>query len=352
MDIAPYLHDLEERIDPRVEDRLWAEWAAFSDGRFTGDVFSPRRAALSAPKVEWPAVRVNETLDDFDKMALHQLSACSRMLASGDGRLLCARCNYGTGILPSLFGAELFLMDDETNTLPTTRPLSGGPGGADAIRVLLDRGVPDLRAGLGGRVFEMAERFLDIGRRYPKIGRCIRIYHPDTQGPMDVCELLWGSGLFLDVVDVPELVRALLDLVAETYIRFMREWDRIVPPADGPAVHWSLMHRGRIMLRDDSAMNFSPRMFDEFIRPWDNRLLAEFGGGAVHFCGRGDHWIDRLPQMPGVRAINLSQPHLNDMEAIFRSTVDRGINLLDLGRSAATAALARGRDLRGRVHCS
>ncbi len=348
MDTERYLADLEARIDPAVEEALRAEWVEFADGRFTGDIFSPRRAAKSAPAVEWPQVRVNAALEDFDAMALQQLGSCSGMLAGGDGRLLCVRCNYGTGILPSLFGAEMFMMDDETNTLPTVRPV---PGGADAARRLLDRGVPDLRAGLGGRVFEMAERFVDVGRRHPKIGRHVAVYHPDVQGPMDVCELLWGSGIFLDAVDSPDLVKALLDLVTETYIRFMREWERIVPPSDGHAVHWSLLHRGRIMLRDDSAMNFSPRMVDEFIRPWDERLLAEFGGGAIHYCGRGDHWIDRVADMPGLHAINLSQPHLNDMEAVYRSTVDRGVNLIGLARDAAEAALSGGRELRGRVHC-
>jgi len=354
MDIEPYLADLEERIDPQVEERLWGEWLEFADGRFNGDLFSPRRAAPSPPGLEWPAVRVNEALEDFDLMALQQFGDCSRMLENGDGRLLCVRCNYGTGILPTLFGAELFLMADETNTLPTVRPLPGGPsaaGGADAARALLDRGVPDVYAGLGGRVFQMAERYAEIGRRYPKIGRYVTVYHPDTQGPMDVCELLWGSGLFLDVVDLPELVKELLELITETYVRFMREWERLVPPTDGHAVHWALMHRGRIMLRDDSAMNFSPAMFDEFIRPYDARLLEEFGGGGIHFCGRGDHWIDRVPDMPGVGAVNLSQPHLNDMEIIFSNTVDRGINIIGLAREAAQAALAGGRDLCGRVHC-
>jgi hypothetical protein len=348
MDIERYLTDLEERIDPEVEERLWKEWVDFCDGRFSGDIFSPRRAVQAPPSVEWPQVRVNAALEDFDLMALQQLGACSEMLTRGDGRLLCVRCNYGTGILPTLFGAELFVMDDETNTLPTVWPL---PGGADAARALLDRGVPDLHGGLGGRVFEMAGRYADIASRYPKIGRHVTVYHPDTQGPMDVCELLWGSGIFLDVVDVPDLVKDLLDLVSETYIRFMREWERLVPPCDGHAVHWSLLHSGRIMLRDDSAMNFSPSMFDAFIRPWDERLLAEFGGGAIHFCGRGNHWIDRLPEMPGVHAVNLSQPHLNDMEVIYRSTVDRGINIIGLAREAAEAALAAGRSLEGRVHC-
>jgi hypothetical protein len=349
MDIERYLTDLEERIEPQVEERLRGEWVDFCEGRYSGDIFTPLRAAQAPPRVEWPQVRVNAALGDFDLMALQQFGDCSRMLAAGDGGLLCVRCNYGTGILPTLFGADLFIMDDETDTLPTARPIPGGP---DAARALLDRGVPDLHAGLGGRVFEMAQRYAEIARRYPKVARHVTVYHPDAQGPMDLCELLWGSGLFMGVIDVPDLVKDLLDLITQTYVRFMGEWQRLMPPADGHAVHWSLLHRGRIMLRDDSAMNFSPSMFDEFIRPWDERLLAQFGGGAIHFCGRGDHWIDRLTDLPDAYAINLSQPHLNDMEAIFRNTVDRGVNIIGLALGAADAALARGRELHGRVHCS
>ncbi|MCF7838105.1 MAG: hypothetical protein K9N49_05700 [Candidatus Marinimicrobia bacterium] len=42
----------------------------------------------------------------------------------------------------------------------------------------------------------------------------------------------------------------------------------------------------------------------------------------------------------------MSQPHLNDMEIIYRHTVDRGIPLLGFSRAAALEALAAGRDLR------
>ena len=90
-------------------------------------------------------------------------------------------------------------------------------------------------------------------------------------------------------------------------------------------------------------------VFDEFIRPYDQMLLSEFGGGAIHFCGRGDHFIDRLPQMDGVYAVNMSQPEYNDMERIFQNTVDRGIALIGFQRQAAEAALGRGRDLQGLV---
>ena len=159
------------------------------------------------------------------------------------------------------------------------------------------------------------------------------------------------SDLFIDLIDVPDLVHALLDRITETYIRFMREWEKIVPPRKGPHAHWGMLHKGRIMLRDDSAMNLSPEMFDEFIKPYDQRLLSELGGGAIHFCGRGDHYIDRFAQMNGVYAVNLTQPEYNDLEYVFRNTVDKGIAVIGLRRDVAEAALNRGRDLQGRVHC-
>ena len=345
--IEKYLDDLEARIDPGTEDRLLAEWTDFTEGRFTGDLFCPQRPHASPPTVEWPAVRVNEAIADFDRMALQQFCMCSASIESGNGQLLCVRSNYGTSILPSLFDVKLFVLDDEADTLPTSWPIAD----VDRLRGLVEAGVPDLHQSLAGKTLEMAARFEDIRRTYPKIGKYVHHYHPDLQGPMDICEVLWGSGLFLELVDQPDLVHGLLDLLTETYTRFLRAWLELAPFENGHAAHWGMQHKGHIMLRDDSAMNLSPAMFDAFIRPYDQRLLDAFGGGAVHFCGRGDHYIESMCAMRGMHAIAMSQPEYNDMETIYRHTVDRGIPLIGLQRSAAEAALAAGRDLRGRVQC-
>ena len=363
--IEKYLADLEARIDCGVEERLFAEWKAFVDGAFDGAIFSPRRARRSPPGVAWPRVSVNAALEDADLMALQQLRACSAALAEGSGALMAVRCNYGTGIMPTLFGAKLFVMDEAMDTLPTSIPLGGlddatADGAtqvtdvsraASAIKALLDRGVPDPHTGLGGKVLAMAERYRELLEPYPKVRRYVHIYHPDMQGPMDICELLWGSGLFVALLEAPDLVKALLELVTETYIRFMRAWTDLVPFADGYNVHWAMLHKGNIMLRDDSAMNLSPRMFETFIQPYDGRLLRELGGGALHFCGRGDHYIEKAAEMEGLYAINMSQPEYNKMDVIFDHTVEKGIPIIGLPRAAADEALARGRDLQGRVHC-
>lgn len=342
-----YLDDLEQRIDTEVEERLLSDWQTFLDGRLTSGFFSPRRIRQSPAGISWPEVRTNEALDSFERMAVQQLAVCSGAVANEGGSIMNVRTNYGSAILSSVFGAPVFRMADELNTLPTTRPLEGG---VDTIRRLVDKGTPDLNAGFGRQCFEMGRYFVRLFADYPKIRKYVYIYHPDLQGPMDICEVLWGSGLFLDLFDSPDVVHSLLNLITETYIRFLREWEKIVPPQDGPAAHWGMLHKGRIMLRDDSAMNLSPDMFDEFIRPYDQRLLTEFGGGAVHFCGRGDHFIDRLARMNGLYAVNLSQPHLNDMERIFSNTIDIGIPIIGLRKDAAESAVKAGRNLRGRVH--
>jgi hypothetical protein len=311
-------------------------------------VFRPGRLGANPPRIDWPVVRINAALDDFDAMALREFAGCSNILTGAGGALMQVRCNYGTPIMAMLFGAELFIMEDALDTLPGSRPVAGG---ADAIRALLDRGEPALDHPYSGKVFEMARRFAAILAGRPKLGRCVQLYHPDVQGPMDICELVWGSGVFLDLYENPKLVHDFLGLVTRTYIRFMRRWFAVAPPATpGLTPQWGMLHRGGIMLRDDSAMNLSPEMFEEFIRPYDQRLLDEFGGGAIHSCGKVDHYVHILPQMRGVYGFHMSQPQYNDLEKVFASTIDRGIVLLGLAASAADAALAAHRPLRGRVH--
>ena len=69
--------------------------------------------------------------------------------------------------------------------------------------------------------------------------------------------------------------------------------------------------------------------------PYDDRLLRKYGGGVIHFCGKGDHYIDKIDKLPMVYGINMSQPEYNDMEIIYRNTVDRGIPLLAFSRNRA-----------------
>lgn len=347
-DLERCLEDLERRIDESVERELMSRWTAFVEDGCPEEVFSPARPAANPPRTIWPRVPVNDALADPDRMALQQYGLASAVLAGGAGDILNVRANYGTSILPLAFGGRPFLMDDSADTLPTSTPVEGG---IEAIRELLRDPRDDRMSPLMTKVLEMGRRFADIRRKYPKIGRWVHVYHPDVQGPMDICEVVWGSSLFVAAVEEPEVVRGFLDLISRTYALFLRRWYEVAPPGmPGRSVHWGLLHGGRLVLRDDSATNFSPAMYRELIRPFDQRLFDEFGGGVVHFCGRGDHLVESIAEMRGLHALHLTQPELNDMENVFRNTVDKGIRLMALKAEVVAAARSRGRTLRGLVH--
>ncbi len=342
-ELSRLLETLESAVDLDWEREKLSIWKRFhaqqsSPGGFRASA-SPRG---SRPAPAWPRIRVNDALRDERLMLLHQLAAVNFNLNARNLRIPNIRCNYGTGILSSLFGAELFYMPEELDTLPTTRALAGD----DPIAALLAAGVPELSAGWGQRVFTTAEYFKEALAPYPKLSEAVWIYHPDLQGPVDIAELLLGEHLLLGFYDRPDEVRAVLALITDAYISFMRRWFEAVPMRDDRScsAHWERLIPGQIMLRGDSLVNLSAEIYEEFVRPCDERILAEFGGGAMHYCGKADQCLERMTSGPLMRLVNSSQPDLNDVDKLLEFTVGRG-RILDV--PARHEALFAGRADRG-----
>jgi len=324
LNLTPYLEDIERRINVSEEEAIWSAWRAFAEGKNTQAPFNPPARTPSEAAVQWKHVNVNDALEDEDLMILSQLERCHVAMSRPSDTLMMMRANYGVGNISRMFGAKPFVMPYEADTQPNVYPIEGG---ADGIRRLMDQAEPDIDSGNNPHIWSIGERFAEIRRKYPKIARFVRIDHPDGQGPMDNCELLWGSDLFCDLYDEPELVHAFLRRLTDTIRRFYDKWYSILPKPDEMVSYFGKMALGGVVLRDDSAMNMSPEFFDEFIAPYDADLLTHFGGGIVHFCGRGDHFVSRLAALPGLNAVDMSQPHLNNMDIILSALVDQGINL-------------------------
>jgi len=334
MELSAYtralLEDLERRIDPETEDAYQAQWIRYWEGKHEEMIFRPVRKNPIAPGVELKKIHINDALEDYELMLDMQLIDASRRLAS-TGDAPGVRANYGTGIMTTLFGAEVFVMPREMATLPTTRSFND----TDIIHRIVDEGAPDLYRGFGKDVFHFGEMCAEIFKDYPKIQKYVPVYHPDTQGPLDVAELLWGGEMFYEMYDDPDFVHQLMRLVTDTYKRFLDHWYTIIPKREGYNVHWQWIHPGTIMLRDDSAMNLSPELYKEFAFPYDDELLTYYGGGCVHFCGRGDHYIDILTAAKDLTCFNMSQPHLNNLDVIYGAMHRTGKRILGLKADAA-----------------
>ncbi len=344
--LADCLADLNARIDPAQEEAVLADWRRFVEGRCEEPVYQPLRRAPAPTKVDWPEFHINDAIQDPDATILSQLAGVSGTLDAGGGDGLQIRCNYGTAIMPSVLGCEVYIMPREAATLPTGVPLHD----VDKVRALVDRGPADPRHGLGATTLDTASRMQELFADYPNLAQYIDIYHPDTQGTIDIAEMVWGAELFYAFYEETELMGELFEVVTETYIAFMTEWFKVVPAQPEFSPHWGMYHRGPIMLRNDSLMNISSEMYVEFVRDFDQRVFDAFGGGAIHFCGRNDHFIEAMSEMRDLYAINLSQPEMNDMETIWRNTVDKGIQVIGFPQEWAAKAVEAGRDLPGQVH--
>lgn len=320
IELERYLEDLENRLNPDDEIRLRGEWLGWADHK-NPVPFRPVARAKAPSRIEWPHVNINDAILDDDLSIYREMEGINHELSRGSNSILRVRANYGVGNVATAFGAETFVMPRETDTLPNVLPLRG-----EKARRLAKRELPPADAGNFAAIYRIYDRYLKIQKDYPKLGNALRIEQPDLQGPMDNLELIWGSEIFYALYDEPDTVHALLEKITAFIERFMDDWLVRFPNEFGVASYFRHVERGGICVRDDSAMNLSPEFFTEFIAPYEGRLLKKYGG-IVHFCGRGDHFISRLAALEGLNGINMSQPHLNDMDKVFSATIDRGIHL-------------------------
>lgn len=322
--LKKYLEDLEHRLCAKQEDELESKWIEFAQGQQIKGPFCPKGRVPAPSGIEWPDIYINDVLQDEELMLLSQFKICSDQLTQGSNLLLSVRANYGTGIVPSFFGSEIYTMPYEMNCLPYVKPLNGE---LDAIKNNALSSLPKLHAGYGDQIFSFARRLKEIHKQYPKIRRYIRTDHPDCQGPFQIAEMLWGSEIYYALYDEPDLVHEILRQIVLFYQMLMDAWFDAMPPRDMFHAYFGRLHRGLITLRDDSVMNLSLDLCMDFVHTYDEQLLDYYKGGAIHFCGRGDHYLANMVKSKHLFAIDLSQPHLNDMEKILSLTVDQGINL-------------------------
>ncbi len=339
------LEDIERRIDPETEDDYFSQWMEFWYGNHPEVVFTPRRKKVSVPSVQINHVNINDAIEDYELMLCHQLEGVSRALST-EAEALSVRSNYGTGIMTSLFGAEIFVMPRETDTLPTTKSFND----TDKIREIVAKGIPDIYGGFGEKVFRFGEFWLEIVKNYPKIAKYVFMYHPDCQGPLDVAELMWGGEMFYEMYDDEDFVHEVMALVTATYKKFMDKWFEMYHPRADLNSHWGILMKGAVLIRDDSAMNLSPDFYKEFAYKYDAELLDYYGGGVMHYCGTGDHFVPILTKCKSLTGINLSQPHLNNMDKIFSATAEDNKKILILSGAELKAYSEKPDAVRGMIH--
>ncbi len=215
------------------------------------------------------------------------------------------RPNLGTIFVPALTGQEYLVPDDQM-------PWVGATLSRQAIRAA--RSTDLSRA----RLLHLAEAFYQIHGASGESG--IFAYHPDTQGVFDIAHLLYGDGLFLEMMDsetaawIDELLEICLDLM----VRATRRVKQLLGEPDEAMVHGHATPQGiyfpdaGIRISEDTATLISPQSIERFVLPMIERAAAPFGGAFFHYCGRHPAFFEMLCRMPCVRAIDLGNPESYD----------------------------------------
>lgn len=331
------LEYLEPRIDLDHVARARARHRSALDGMadappivfylpYEGDAFTPfpYPEAFADPA----RMMVNELLIGFTSL-YHAVDL-------RDDAPYCLRPNLGTGLIASQFGAEIRLVE---NNMPWVMPL----GSVERIRALVDAPLPDVRSGLVSRALEQYDYNVDALRDYPRCQAAFELTLPDLQGPFSTAELLWGSSIYTAFYDEPDLVRRVLAKITEQMIAVYRllasrTHDHL---GSGYGYQHAVAVKGNLLIRDDSMVNLSARMYREMVLPFDRRLDEELHGVGVHFCGNGMHQVENLLQIPGLTSIDLGNPEQVDLDRLFGKVHERRVALTRLSVPEAELSASR-----------
>ncbi|MCL5104772.1 MAG: hypothetical protein M1133_11755 [Armatimonadetes bacterium] len=244
-------------------------------------------------------------------------------LVLGDDSPLAIRNDHGTIQIGSAVGGNWMLHE---NNFPWIEHFDS----LEPIERIAKSTEPvDLNAGVLPRSFATLKYYVDKLNEFPQCAEAVQISMPDLQGPLDTADLLWGSGIYYAFADAPELLNKLLSRLVDVILQVYQAYkpythDRLDPTAN--TQHGYLIP-GRLLIRNDSAIMLSPETYAEFVRHHDVRLLREVGSGAIHFCGNGQHLVEKMIEPDEVKGLDFGEIHLMDGGWIYGVCRERKVSL-------------------------
>ena len=282
----------------------------------------------------------SQVFDDPEKMLYNELVYAIETSIACHGQIdddlpLTIRANFGTVVVASLFGSRVEQVGENP---PWVRPFQT----LNEFRAALDHDPLDFSQGWCPRVVERYQFYRGALEAYPEVARLVYLVLPDLQGPLDTAELLRGSEIYVDLYNDSDLVAKALDAIARAQIGLAKHLlSYTSDTSDGFSHQHATVIGGHILIRDDSTINISPAMYRQYVAPYDEMVLSALGGGGIHSCGETEHNVDAFFALPSIRGLDLGQPELNDIDAIYAKARPRKI-ALDLVR-ATREELATGR---------
>jgi uroporphyrinogen-III decarboxylase len=244
---------------------------------------------------ESPELIPEDYFTDPASMLTYQAGKIERHLATFDDDYIPMLMPwYGTAVVPSALGSCVLFQRGMEPAVQA--PVIREPSEIRRLRP------PDPRKdGLMPRVLETISYFREHSD--------LPIMFTDAQGPFNIALTLCGAeNLFVWTYEYPSLVHELMDFCTEVLIDWIRTQKRQAGQAreSGAFPHGILLPEGYggVCISDDDCGLMSPKMYREFVVPYNSRVFQAFGGGTLHFCGSAEHQLQNFLDTKGLTGIN------------------------------------------------
>ena len=200
---------------------------------------------------------------------------------------------YGIGTIAGVFGADYIWKEKQS---PAIRPVF-----SLVKEALQHKAVPVSQTRIGRHTIEMIDYFLD------KTGGRVPMSLTDTQSPLNnACNIVQMSSFFIEMLDNPQAVKTLLNLLAELLVEFTHEQigrigDALVWPGHG---YCSCRCFEGLGMSDDNALMISGRQYLDLAASAVELAGEPFGGSAFHCCGNWTDKIETVKKIKGLRMVD------------------------------------------------
>ena len=223
---------------------------------------------------------------------------------------------FGTGVLASGFGTKvemLHKMDPAVNMSEIKHP-----------EEIDELAMPDPeKSGLMPRTLKQIEYFRE---------RCdLPVGVTDCQGPLTTAFMVVGYENFSYwMYDHPNYVHKLMNMCTDALIEWVKIQKAHMDPNDARAAYILGMRippeKGGAWLSDDDSILMPPDLYAEFVKPYNEKFLAAFGGGGIHYCGNSNQNLKNFIETKGLSALhNLPLDDFENARVIRNACLEKEI---------------------------
>lgn len=207
---------------------------------------------------------------------------------------------HGVGVFAEAFGCPFEWRPDDA---PWTHPIVNN---IDDLRKLTKPKIEDSK---------MLQYVLETIRYFDKATNGqVFITATDTQSPLDTATLIIDTTFFFyAAMDYPDDMHRVLSDITDLIIEFtMREREITSRPATPGHNAWAHPSLPGLGLSEDVLYMVGPDFFDEFARPYNERIAKAFGGVSIHSCGDWKQNYESVSKVNGLVEVDFAVHTDND----------------------------------------